>query len=207
MSTNEQYRVGFEAKGNGLVQGIGTYDRHVLCKAGSPELENIYEVWSAMLFRATPKNIEKNPTYIGTWVDPEFHYFSKFAKWAMQQIGSNATGYQMDKDLLVKGNRVYSPSTCVFLPKAVNVMLTRNNAGRGTLPIGVIRTRHGRFMARAKIDGKDIYFGTFPMPGDAFAAYKVAKEAQIKRVAERYRDQIDPRAYAALLAYQVEITD
>ena len=49
--------------------------------------------------------------------------------------------------------------------------------------------------------------GVYNTPGEAFLAYKQAKEAYIKEVANKWKDQIDPRAYNALINYQVEITD
>lgn len=57
------------------------------------------------------------------------------------------------------------------------------------------------------IGGATKYLGTFKTPEQAFQAYKHAKENHIKLLAEKYRGQIDPRAYEALLNYKVEITD
>ena len=42
---------------------------------------------------------------------------------------------------------------------------------------------------------------------EAFLAYKQAKELHIKEVANKWKDQIDPRVYEALMNYTVEITD
>ena len=49
--------------------------------------------------------------------------------------------------------------------------------------------------------------GTYITPEEAFCAYKQAKEAHIKDVANKWKDKIDPRVYDALVSYQVEITD
>lgn len=196
-----------DSSGYGLVCGIGIYEPRVLCMRDSPEIEKVYRIWNGMLRRAEPKYSDKYPSYAGTSVSAEFHRFADFAEWAMQQIGWGSEGFQLDKDLLVKGNRVYSAETCVFLPKAVNVLLTRGKGNRGALPIGVKVFRHHGFSARLKIDGKDSRLGIFKTVEAAFAAYKVAKEANIKRMAELYRHDIDQRAYDALMAYKVEITD
>lgn len=196
-----------DSSGKGLVCGIGIYEPRVLCMADTPEVRKMYRVWNGMLRRAEPKYAERHPTYAGTSVALEFHRFAEFSEWAMQQVGWNGDGFQLDKDLLVRGNRTYSPATCVFLPRAVNVLLTRGNGNRGALPIGVKVFRHTGYSARMKIDGQDTRLGIFKTVGDAFAAYKRAKEENIKRIAELYRCQIDPRAYTALMAYEVEITD
>ena len=42
---------------------------------------------------------------------------------------------------------------------------------------------------------------------EAFYAYKQAKEAHIKEVANKWKDQIDIRVYEALMKYEVEIMD
>ena len=54
--------------------------------------------------------------------------------------------------------------------------------------------------------GKE-YLGTLDTELEAFHAYKHAKEAYVKELAEKWKDQIDPRAYNALMKYEVEITD
>ena len=51
------------------------------------------------------------------------------------------------------------------------------------------------------------HLGSFNCPMKAFSVYKKAKEAYIKQVAEQYKDVIDPRAYKALLEYEVNIED
>ena len=51
------------------------------------------------------------------------------------------------------------------------------------------------------------YLGLFNTELEAFYAYKQAKETYIKEVANKWKDQIDPRVYNALMKYEVEITD
>ena len=85
-------------------------------------------------------------------------------------------------------------------------MLTNCKAARGILPIGV--TEHGNnFRARCNIGSTTKTIGTFTTPELAFNAYKTFKEAHIKELAEKYKDTIDPRAYHALLNYEVSIDD
>ena len=55
--------------------------------------------------------------------------------------------------------------------------------------------------------GKPEYLGLFKTEIEAFNVYKKAKEVFVKEQAEKYKSQIDPRAYEALMNYQVEITD
>jgi len=144
------------------------------------------------------------PTYIGctcTWASCH-----EFIEWARQQVGYG-TG-QLDKDILLKGNKVYCPELCVFVPQTVNILLVKHDAARGEWPIGVcLDKENGRFEAKLSVNGKTKRLGFFTTPEAAFAAYKPAKEAEIKRVAALHRHVLDPRVYDALTAYTVDIDD
>ena len=122
--------------------------------------------------------------------------------------GFDKSGFQLDKDILVKGNKLYSPDTCLFVPKEINTLLTHRRKDKGLYPVGVsYKPRINRYRAQISKFKKVIHLGCFITPEEAFQAYKTAKEAYIKEVAEIYKDQIDPRVYEALMNYQVEITD
>lgn len=196
-----------DSSGYGLVCGFGIYEPRVLCMRDSPEIEKAYQTWNGMLRRCEQKYVDKYPSYIGVSASEEFRKFADFAAWAFEQPGWGKEGWQLDKDLIVKGNKVYSPSTCVFLPRSVNMLLTKANKLRGDLPIGVKRFRHSQFSARMKLDGVDTRLGIFPSIDAAFQAYKKAKEANAKRIAEMHKEELDPRAYHALVSYNVEVSD
>ena len=77
-----------------------------------------YRVWKGMLERCySIKYQESQPTYIGCSVTDEWLTFSAFKNWMEKQ---NFEGMQLDKDLLIEGNKVYSPETCVFVSGMVN---------------------------------------------------------------------------------------
>ena len=168
-----------------------------------------YSLWKNMLRRCySIKTQVKQPTYVGCTVSENFKNYSFFYKWVQQQVGFNLAGYQLDKDLLIKGCRIYSEDTCVFVPKPLNALLLNRLRYRGNYPLGVLLAQ-GRFTYTARLSalGKKSHLGNFKTPEEAFQAYKIAKESYIKHMAELYKADIDPRAYAALMAYQVEITD
>ena len=58
-----------------------------------------------------------------------------------------------------------------------------------------------------KNKGKPKHLGYFKTEIEAFNAYKQAKESFVKEQANKWKDQIDERAYNALMNYTVEITD
>lgn len=168
-----------------------------------------YDLWQHIRTRCYDESQRwKYPWYVDCTVDKRFHSYQNFAAWATKQVGF-AEGFQLDKDLLVRGNRIYSPDCCVFLPTSINSLLNRNSKIRGDMPIGVRQKDKSRevYTAQMSQGQKKVYIGTFSCPSEAFHAYKIAKEQFMKEMAEKYKAVIDPRAYAALMAYQVEITD
>ena len=146
---------------------------------------------------------ENQPTYINSIVDCYWHNFQVFAEWFKNNYKE---GYELDKDLLVRGNKNYSPNTCCFIPKYINTLLIKCDSKRGKYFIGV-RKRKNRFEARCQVNGKPKYIGSFETELEAFYAYKNAKESDIKEVAEKYKDQITERCYWALINYKVNIND
>ena len=191
-----------------LVCGVGINDRSCPAKVNGNHTKE-YKVWRSMLNRVYGKAyLENKPSYLGCSVSDTFLYYHLFYNWCQIQTGFNAIGYSLDKDLLIKGNKLYSADTCVFIPNSINSLLTRSTSARGDYPIGVTKaSKSNNFEANYSIDNKRKYIGTYTTPEQAFQAYKIAKEAYIKEQAELYKDSIDPRAYLALLNYEVDIDD
>ena len=169
-----------------------------------------YTLWRNMLKRCYSDNFKKkNPTYEGCEVGDNFKSYEYFYEWCHEQIGFDNEDWHLDKDLLVKGNKVYSESTCVFLPREINQLLIKCESLRGEHLIGVSwhKTRKA-FVARVgKNKGGSAWLGYFNTELEAFNAYKQAKESFIKEQANNWKSQIDERAYEALMKYTVEITD
>ena len=189
-----------------LVFGVGINNREIPTSIDG-KLKKEYNLWRNMLQRCYSKPyLEKHPTYVGCSVSDTFLYYHLFHAWCQTQVGFGKEGYQLDKDLLIKGNKLYSEHTCVFIPSVLNSILITAAAGRGLLPIGV--TKHGKgFRAMCNIYGKDKSLGTFDTPELAFEVYKNFKEAHIKTQAELYKNEIDEIAYQAFINYKVEIED
>lgn len=165
-----------------------------------------YVCWKDMLDRVYNQNSIKVRWYSECTVSDSFKYLSLFRDWAEKQIGFGNEGWQLDKDILFKGNKVYSEDACCFVPKEINCLFTKSNRIRGNLPIGVTKLGN-KYVARMNSYGESVYLGKFITSDKAFFAYKTAKEQHIKDVANKWKDQIDPRVYEALMNYKVEITD
>ena len=173
-----------------------------------------YVLWTNMLVRCYSDALKKRrPTYEGCEVSDNFKSYEYFYEWCNKQIGfsneGNENPFHLDKDLLTKGNKVYSEDTCVFIPAEINTLLIKCAATRGEHLIGVSwhKTRKA-FVAKVnKSKGKREYLGFFNTEIEAFKAYKIAKESFIKEQANNWKSQIDDRAYEALMNYTVEIDD
>ena len=120
----------------------------------------------------------------------------------------------LDKDILYKGNKIYSPSTCIFVPNRINTLFTKSNLTRGKYPIGVnIDNKTHKFRARCSIFDNinkkviRVTLGSYNNEIEAFQCYKRFKENYIKEVAEEYKNLIPTKLYEAMYKYEVEITD
>ena len=169
-----------------------------------------YALWCDMLRRCYSDNSKKKrPTYEGCKVSENFKSFEYFYEWCHKQVGFGNEGWHLDKDLLIKGNKVYSEDSCVFIPKEINLVLTKCVTSRGKYLIGVCwcNTKKAFISQVRKNKGKSERLGIFKTEIEAFNAYKKAKESFVKEQADKWKDQIDERAYEALMNYEVDIDD
>ena len=185
--------------------GVGKY---------SSKDKEVFSLWYSMLDRAYSDKYHINqPTYKDVTVGEEWLNFQNFATWCESQEFFNAKDakerpYHLDKDIVVKGSKIYSPNTCSFVPSEVNTLLLKRGKSRGVCLIGVSKHEPtGSYLANVKHSGRNVHLGSYCTENEAFQAYKLAKEAYIKEVAEKWRGKIDDKVYQALLTYQVETTD
>jgi hypothetical protein len=124
-------------------------------------------------------------------------------------VDDNGKGWCLDKDLLVKGNKVYSEDTCVFIPNRINTLIVKCDSSRGEFPVGVYwDKRLKKFISQCNGGtGRQECLGYFNTPQEAFQAYKTYKEALIKEVANEYKEMLDSRVYEALMNYEVNEND
>lgn len=162
--------------------------------------------WVGMIRRCYDEDFKQlNPTYIGCSVCEEWRKLSSFKEWFDKHY---VEGWELDKDILIKGNKQYSPFACSFVPSEINLLFSKRNRLRGECPIGVYyREDKQKYCAGIGRKKRNIYLGLYSTPEEAFYAYKVAKEAYIKEVADKWKGKLDPRVYKAMYEYQVEITD
>ena len=174
----------------------------------------IYSTWNSMLKRCyDEKYQEKYPTYKECVVCDEWHNFQNFAKWYEENY-YEVEGQRMnlDKDILVKHNKIYSSETCIFVPQTINKLFVKRDGKRGDSVIGT-SPKDGKYQVNCQIfnpetgKSKQEYLGFYDTQEKAFEIYKYYKEKNIKQVADYFEKHIPENLYYALYNYEVEITD
>lgn len=170
-----------------------------------------YKHWSKMLQRCySPIYQEKQPTYKNCTVDKQWHNFTTFNDWFNKNYYEvEDEDMQLDKDILIKGNKTYGENTCIFVPRRVNSLFTKRESKRNSLPIGVYFNNSVKKLSVCCGDGfgKNTNLGECNTPTEGFLMYKRYKESVIKLIADSYNGKIPMNLYSAMINYEVEITD
>lgn len=183
-----------------LVQGIGVNDadykvaprvngKHVRCP--------YYQLWLSMLYRCySESHLKRQPWYIGCSVDPRWHSFMSFRSWA---VNHECEGKQLDKDLKIRGNKVYGPDTCMFVSPEVNSFIIEKISTNG-LPLGVsLHSQSGLYRARYRsFGGEGVTIGYFKDPEEAGVAYTKKKMEALEDLITR---ETDPDVKEAIRRY------
>lgn len=181
-----------------LIAGVGINDSDY--KVHSYEYNNgvrsylrtctFYATWMSMLDRCYRSKCQtRRPEYIGCSVAEEWFSFMAFRAWMISQ---DWNGKHLDKDLLVPGNKLYSPDTCIFLPHKINAFLIASKKRKGDWPTGVTFNKEfGRFVAmcHSPITKKNEFLGKFSCPNQAHEAWRAKKHEHACRYADEQTDQ------------------
>ena len=178
------------------------------------KLKKEYIIWRNMLKRCyDTKYQEKEPTYKGCTVENHLLNFQHMCKWLEENYYEIPEEIMcLDKDILCKGNKIYSRDTCIFVPQRINALFIKSDKSRGNNPIGVIELPSGNYRVQCNDGyGKHIYLGTFSTEKEAFQVYKQYKEKIIKETIDSYKGIIPEPFYSrlktAMYNYEVEIDD
>lgn len=192
----------FPSKFNIGYMGIGKYDSTYMIN----DKINIYSKWDSMMKRcysAYGKDDIKKKTYYGkVKVCDEWLNFQNFAKWYEDNYYDIGEELEIDKDILIKGNKIYSPNTCLLVPKKINMLFIRLYKEDRKNVIGVHKKyKHFEAVCNNKC------LGCTKTKEEAFFLYKNYKENKIKETANEYKNYIPFKVYEALMNYKIDITD
>lgn len=165
-----------------------------------------YVTWCNILKRSYSNSYQTvQPTYKGTSVSEEWLNFQNFAKWFNENYYTvEGVNVQIEKDLLVKGNKVYSAETCVFVPQEVNIFFSSAKSKESTLPTGISMV-NGKYLVQVgmgKVGNKPkVSKCTFESLDDAKDFYVKCKQERAIQLADKYKDVLDKRVVAKLNSY------
>ena len=173
-----------------------------------------FKIWHHMLERCyDSKYQERYSTYKGCRVEEYLLNFQHMGKW-IEDNYYKVPGEKMclDKDILHKGNKIYSRETCIFVPERINLLFTKRDKSRGKDPVGVDQLPDGNYRVRCNNGyGDQIYLGSYASKEEAFQVYKKHKEKVIKETIDSYEGKIPEPFYSrlkvAMYNYKVEIDD
>ena len=170
-----------------------------------------YRTWHHMLQRCYDEDYKnKYPTYKNCYAEEYMLNFQNFCKW-MDENYYEIDGERMciDKDILHKGNKLYSRDTCLIVPHRINTLFIKNDKNRGKDVIGVrYHKRNNMYEAWCENgNGSHVYLGSYKTENEAFQVYKKFKENLIKQIADEYKPHIPNKLYQAMYRYEVEIND
>jgi len=185
-----------------VLYDVGVSDANYLTQIRRRNVEGIvvlewlcpyYDRWAGILRRCySPSFLEKRPSYRGCSVCDEWLTFSNFKKWMETQ---NWKGNDLDKDLMVEDNKIYSPDTCAFITREINSFFALRGNDRRLYPVGVT-CRNMKYTARiSHPNGVRMDLGRFKTPEEAHQAWKAAKR---DRAVILQSEQIDSRVITGL---------
>ena len=165
-----------------------------------------YDAWHSMMSRCYNKKVhKKQPSYADCFVDKRWHNFQVFAEW---YTGHEHYGldYHLDKDLLVAGNKTYSPETCSLVPAQINSLIGKNQRKKGGCPAGVsYHKAKKKYIASVGHDGKNIHIGAYNCPVEARKAYLEVKKRLVREKALEWEGKIRRDIFNALMNWTAEI--
>ena len=177
--------------------------------------QKCYDMWRGMLRRCyDEKSWLKEPSYKECSVCEEWYNYTNFKKWYEENYYEIPNERMcLDKDILVKNNKIYSPITCCICPARINSIFKntkKNKYGFVGININKHIGKNGNiyisYVSRVNSGTKRIskYFKT---KEKAFKDYKIRKEQEIKQVADEYKNIIPKKVYDAIYNYKIEIND
>lgn len=182
--------------------GVGVNDYGLPIKINEKHIDS-YTCWRNMIMRCyDSKEQQKHPSYKGCVVCEDWLYFSNFNAWFDKNYRK---GYELDKDILSKDCKCYSPQTCLFVPKYINDLFRTRSDGKHGMGVRHEK-RTNKYFAVVAIDGKTKYGKVYSNKKDAYQEYKELKCAEIKRVAIEAKEKgdIDEKVFNALLNYRID---
>lgn len=174
---------------------------------GTPTNRTSYAKWCSMMYRCYGDYSKvENPSYEECSVCKEWHNYQNFARWYDANNNDDDTiKWELDKDLTIIGNKLYSPESCMLVPKNVNLFIVSRDGDRGEFMIGVSwnkEKRKFRTQCNDPMTSKNRHVGYFNTEISAHLAWRKAKSMHAEQLAS---DQVYDNVKNAILRYKAAI--
>lgn len=180
-----------KVRGIGII-GEGQYPVKYV-RQGVVKYTLAFETWLTRLKSVVSVNYKKRRKgFKGVEVAEEWLNYQNFAKWFYEQVKLYGKGGVVDKDLLFLGNKVYSPTTCCYIPQAINALFSMKSDTKG------FYLKKGKYSVSVNIDGVRKYIGSYDDEDSAKIVYFQTKLAEVKKIILRYQDKIHPALFYKL---------
>lgn len=166
--------------------------------------EKLYSKWASMICRGySEKYKAKKPTYKDVSVCSDWHNFQNFAKWAVNR-DDYLEEWEIDKDILIASNRIYSPESCCFVPRIINCAI-RSSAlkDKTKIPFRISggQKQYKVFITLDNSVKKALYFKDIEQAHSAVVEFKTKR---VKELAEQFKQQLNSEVYLKLSNFVFE---
>lgn len=185
------------------VRGVGYLGEGPYKTRVDGKLTDAYDTWDSILDRCySPRERDRYRTYYHICtVCKEWFNYQAFARWYNDNWYPCEGRLHIDKDILVKGNKVYSPEKCILIPQRFNmIFMSKERSVDADLPCGVHRTRTSN---KYVVEFNRNYLGTFDSAEEAAIAHETAKRNYIRSSIAEYELEyrLPDKVRNALLAW------
>ena len=160
-----------------------------------------YSMWKSMLDRCYDDKVQKNrPTYIGCNVSESWNCYQVFGDWYEENYNPEyMQGWHLDKDILVKGKRVYSPETCCFVPNEINILFKTKFEQSKNFKSGIRLTPTLKYNLRCNTQ----HIGNFNTYEEAKLKCVIFRKQHIKKIADKWKHLITSIVYNAMINFEI----
>ena len=168
--------------------GVGPY----MTKRQTSVAGRAYGTWYDMI----KKCYGENPTHT---MDPSWHKYQNYARWYHKQIKPEDSRYYVNLNLIHPKNKHYSPRTVFLIPTVFMKNLSPPRVSYSIYPTGVTKPRSSSNRFKAVI-GKT-HLGTYDTVEEAQEVYIKEVVRSMHASADKFKDEMEPRAYELLKAW------
>ena len=168
-----------------------------------------YKHWIAMLTRCYKLYNYHLDSHINCYVYESWLNFQDYCKWYYDNIYYiPGVKMQVDKDILIKGNTLYSPNTCVIVPNTINILFRKSHSNKtNDLPMGVYLDKGSKknpYKVIFRYNGITKNLGHYDSIDKAKNIYANYKYKYYKELLYSYKDYIPKNTFNKLDKVTIE---